>query len=143
MIKSHSNLSEPTFETLHKIRNEIKENAKPVYSNIWGGPYGHISLVLTDVQYALISPTPFVYPTHPGPLVIPDGKNAHANSNMRIAHTNKVRLLQEVTGVKQALVHKLVATIEEEYLVDIFNLTTNSINNTVSDVLTQLQDNCG
>ena len=62
---------------------------------------------------------------------------------MRIAHTNKVRLLQEVTGVKQALVHKLVATIEEEYLVDIFNLTTNSINNTVSDVLTQLQDNCG
>ena len=51
---------EPTFETLHKLQNEIKENAKFVYSNLGGGAHVHLGLVLTNAQYALISPTPVV-----------------------------------------------------------------------------------
>ena len=84
----------------------------------------------------LISPTPFVYPNHPGPLIIPYGTTAHVNSNMWIAHTKKVRLFQEV----QALV-KNKSTVEEAYLVDIRNRTNKPINNTMLDVLTCLQDN--
>ena len=57
---------------IYKLRNEIKVNANSVYSNIGGGSHGHISLVLTDSQYALISPTNFFYPTHLGLLIIPD-----------------------------------------------------------------------
>ena len=90
---------EPTFETLHKLRNEIKLNSKAVYSNLGGGEHGHIGLVLTDVQYSLITPTPLVYPTHPGHLIIPDGTTAHANSNMWIAHTKECRLFLELIGV--------------------------------------------
>ena len=60
---------------------------------------------------------------------------------MRIAHTKKVRLFQEVMGVEQALVHKIIYTSEEAHLVDICNRTTNYIYNTVTDVLTHLQDN--
>ena len=78
---------ETTFEILHKHQNEIKANTKSVYSNLEGGSHEHLGLVLTDAQYALISPTPFVYPTHIGTLIIPDGTTAHANPNMRIAHT--------------------------------------------------------
>ena len=70
----------PTFEMLHKIQNKTKANAKAVYSNLGGGAHGHLGLVLADAQYALISNTPFVYPTCP--LIIPDGTTAHANSNM-------------------------------------------------------------
>ena len=51
---------EPTFETIHKLWNEIKANVKAVYSNIGGGAHGQISLVLTEAQYTLISPTTFV-----------------------------------------------------------------------------------
>ena len=63
--------------------------------------------MLIYAQYALISPTPFVYPTHPVPLVIPDGTTAHTNSNILIVHTNIMSLFQEVTGVKQALEEKI------------------------------------
>ena len=35
----------PTFETLHKLRNEIKANAKAVYSNLGGGAHNHLGLV--------------------------------------------------------------------------------------------------
>ena len=68
--------------------------------------------MLTDAQYALISPTPFFYPTHTGPIIITEGTTAHANPNMRIAHTEEVRLFREVTGVEQALVQKIVGTLE-------------------------------
>ena len=134
---------EPTFETLHNIRNEIKANAKSVYSNIGGGAHGQLGLVLTEVQCALIFPTHFVYPTHLGPFIIPDGTTAHANSNIQIVHTEEVRLFHEATGVEQALVQQIVGTVEEEYLVDIRNRTTKSINVTVEGALIHLQDNYG
>ena len=61
---------------------------------------------------------------------------ANANSNMRIAHTEEVRLLREVTGVEQALVQQIV-----DYLEDIRNRTIKFINDTVVGVLTHLHEN--
>ena len=85
-IFEHENITpvhgEPTFKTLHKLRNKIKANAKYVYSNLVGGAHSHISLVLTNAQYVLISNTPFVYPTNPGILIIPYGSTAQIKSNM-------------------------------------------------------------
>ena len=73
---------EPTFKTINKLQNEIKGNSKSVDSNIGGGAHGNLVLVLTDVQYALISSTFFVYPTHLGSLIIQESTTAHTNSNM-------------------------------------------------------------
>ena len=78
---------EPTFEALHKLQNKIKANTKADYSNIGGGAYGHLGLVLTNAQYSLLTPTSFVYPNRPGPLIILYGTTFHVDSNMRIAHT--------------------------------------------------------
>ena len=103
-----------------------------MYSNLRGGAHGHLGLVLTDVQYALVSPTFFVYPTHPGPLIILDGTTAYANPNMRIVHTKEVRLFCEVTGVEQALIQQIFDMVKAAYLADIRNRTTKSINDTVA-----------
>ena len=43
--------------------------------------------------------------------------------------------------MEQAIVQKIVSLVEEAYLADTHNRTTNSINETVVDVLTHLQDN--
>ena len=51
----------------------------------------------------------------------------------------KKRLFLEVAEFDQALVQKIVATVEEAYLSDIRNHTTNSTNNIVVVVLTCLQ----
>ena len=122
-IFDQSNLTpvhgEPTFKTIHKLQNKIKANAKAVYSNLGRGSHVHIDLVITDVQYALISTISFVYQTHLVPLILQDGTTAHANSNMWIAHTKEVRLFREVTGFEQALVQQIVATVKEFYLADI------------------------
>ena len=99
--------------------------------------------MLTDAQYLLILNTPFVYLTHPGPLIIPDGTTVHANSNMINAHTEEVILFRKVTGIKQDLLQQIFATVKKEYLAGIQNCTTHSIRNTVADVLTHLQENYG
>ena len=85
---------EPTFETLHKILDKIKANVKSVYSNIGGGAHVHLGLVHTNGQYALISPTPFVYPTHPGPFIILGSTTVQANYNTRIVYAKRVHLFR-------------------------------------------------
>ena len=134
---------EPTFKTLHKLWKNIKANFKSVISNLGGGAHGHLGLVLTDAQYTLISPTPFVYPTHPGPISVPYGTTAHANSNMWIAHTKRVILFIEVMGVGQPLMQQVFFTVKEAYLAYISKRTTNSVIDTVTDILTHLQYNYG
>ena len=62
---------ELTFKSLRKLRNEIKANARSVYSHLGGGAHVHIGLILTLAQYSLIVPTVSVRPSHPGPLIIP------------------------------------------------------------------------
>ena len=83
-----------------------------IYYNLGGGSHGLLSLVLANAQYALISDTPFVHSTHPGPLIILDGTTAHMNSNMRIAHTVELCLFCEVTGFGQALIQLIFSTVE-------------------------------
>ena len=112
---------------LHNLRNKIKANTKSVYSDLRGGGHGYPCLVITDLQFTLISPTIFVYPTHPGPLIVPDRTTDHAKPNIRILHTEEVNLFREVTGVEKALVQQIFGTVEESYLANIRNRTTNSI----------------
>ena len=95
---------EPTFEIIHNLRNEIEANTKSIYFNLGVISHGHPSLVLTNAQHALISNIPFVYLTHLGTFIIPDGTTDHMKSNMQIAHTEEMRFFCEVTGVEQSLV---------------------------------------
>ena len=64
---------EPTFSTLKILARELKANARSVYSNLGGAANGHLGLILSDAQYALISPIPFVRVTYPDPLTIVAG----------------------------------------------------------------------
>ena len=84
----------PTSKTLHKLQNSIKENANSIYPNLGGGAHGHIGLMITDAQYALILPTPLICLMQQGPLIIPEGTTYHTNSNMWVAHTKKVCLFR-------------------------------------------------
>ena len=133
----------PNFETIHKLQNKIKTNAKSVESNLIGGSHGHLDLLLSNMQYVFILNSPFVYPTHLGPLVIPEGTTSHMNSNMRISYIESVCLFCEVTELYQALIQNISSTVVEAYLVDNCNQTTNLINSTVANVLTHLQEITG
>ena len=77
---------EPTYKTLQRLIKELKANASTVHSDLGGGNYGLLGLVLSPTSYALISTTPFVRPTHPGALTIPVGTAQHASRTMKEQH---------------------------------------------------------
>ena len=82
---------EPTYETVHKLWNEVKANARSVYSNPGGGTHGHLGLVLTTPQYAAISTTDFTRPDHPVPLTIPSAATVVQRSTLQDAHIEDLR----------------------------------------------------
>ena len=133
----------PTFETVHKLWNEIKANARSVYSHLGGGTHVHLGLVLTAAQYADVSNTVFTRPDHLGPLAIPPAATAVQRSTLRDAHVEYLRVFCEVMGADQALIQQIFATIDATYLADVQDRTTNSINISVSALLVHLQDTYG
>ena len=61
---------EPTYETLHHLKNELNANASSVPTNSSGGNHGYLFMVLTTTEYLCILPNePFTWPPNPGVLV--------------------------------------------------------------------------
>ena len=61
---------EPTYETLHYLKNELKANTSLVQTTLVGGNHGYLGMILTPAEYLRIAPTdPFTWPPNPGVLV--------------------------------------------------------------------------
>ena len=61
---------EPTYETLHHIKNELKSNASSVPTTLGGGNHGYLCMILASAEYRRIAPTDtFTRPQNPGVLV--------------------------------------------------------------------------
>jgi len=129
---------EPTFSDLKLLTREIKANAMAVHSTLGGGAHGHLGLVLTPAQYALLSPTPFVRPVFPAALVVPAGTTAVASSNMERTHKEQLRLFREVMGVENALKQQLTKAVDSAFLDTIRDPVTFVLEGSIADNLTFL-----
>ena len=131
---------EPTAESLYKLRNELKANAQAVTSSLSDGTHGHLALVLSATQYALLTDQPFVRPVHPGELVIATSASNAIATVVKGAHDEAVRLFREVQGVEKALIQQIVQAIAAPYLSSIRDRTSNSLRGTVHEILEHLQE---
>ena len=61
----------PTNKALKRLNQELRANASSDELDLGGGDHGYLGLVLTDMEYAKVSATPFVAPTYPTALIIP------------------------------------------------------------------------
>ena len=77
---------EPTFATLLRMKKLLKANAISLTSDLDGGQFGHLGLVLTPQDYTLLSQVPYARPAHLGVLVIPAGTAQHEAIRLREEH---------------------------------------------------------
>jgi hypothetical protein len=119
---------EPTSESLFKLCNELKANAQSIYSNLSDGAHGHLALVLSPLQYALLTAVAFVRPVHPGALLIPDGTTGPMATVLKNAYLKQLRLFREVLGVEKALILALR------------DRNSNSLTGTVHQILDHLHE---
>ena len=47
---------EPTYETLHQLKNELKAIASSVPNTLVGGNHGYLGMILTPAEYLPIAP---------------------------------------------------------------------------------------
>ena len=127
----------PTYPSLKTIKNELKANAGKVQCELGGGANGHLGLVLTDAEYALVSPTAYVRPVHPGP-VVPVGATQILNTNLRAQYNEELRLFREANAVEEALVKQLSDALPPHYLKGYRNVHSNKISTPLRDILADL-----
>ena len=77
---------EPTYQNLKDLKDKLKTNATKIPSDLGGGGFGHLGLVLTPAEYANISNTPYARPQHPGALVIPAAASECTENYHRADH---------------------------------------------------------
>ena len=69
--------SEPHYESLVELRDDLKENQSSILSMRGGGTYGYLGgLQHTTVYMIVASVTSFVISPNPGQLIIPSGTNS-------------------------------------------------------------------
>jgi hypothetical protein len=69
--------NEPTFEDIQVKNRILNANSISVPSMSGGGAHGHPGIIMTQVEYAAISATPWVEPYNPNAIpIIPPGTNA-------------------------------------------------------------------
>ena len=101
-------ISEPNYEQLLCVFKELKANAQPVHSTLGGGVHGYLGLLLSPVQYVLVSNLPFVTPAFPVPLAIPINTTQHMSITLQQRHQDSVRVFREFQAVQKALQQQLV-----------------------------------
>jgi hypothetical protein len=126
---------EPNFSSLKILSREIKANARSVHSTLGGAAHGHLGLVLSPAQYALVSDTPFERVAYPGPLVIQAGTTRIVADELERNHKEQIRVFREVLGVENALKSQLTKAIEPTYLTALIDPDTYDLQGTIFDNL--------
>jgi hypothetical protein len=72
--------NDPTFKDIQVTTRLMNANAISVPSMAGGCDHGHLGSIMTQVEYAAISTTPWVEPFNPGtiPIIPPDTKAVDA-----------------------------------------------------------------
>ena len=130
---------EPDFESLNRLKNELKRNAQNVPCPLGGGNHGFLGMVLTAAEYAVVVPAhQFVAQAHPGNLTIPAGTTAIQARVQESNYNNRMKLYEQCVAMEKALKQQIVKAIHEDWLEPLRNPITNSIDHTILNILAYL-----
>ena len=126
----------PTHKTLKRLKQELRANASSVESDLGGGDHGFLGLVLTDAEYATVSPTTaFAAPDYPDALAIPTRTDQVKALNLRKQHREAKRVYCKCKNVEKALQRHIQDAIEDKYLESLINEDTQLIQDDIPTVL--------
>ena len=136
---------EPTYKSLKRLKTELRANASSVDTDLGGGDHGYLGLVLSDVEYARIQPTPaaFVAPNFPGALVIDPASSAVQAVQARESHAEDIALYRECKNVEKALLRHIQTAIENKYIEYMVDDDTGLIEEDIPTVLDYLSTTYG
>ena len=95
---------EPDYMTILNMTKELKANAQSQRSNLGGGTYGYLSLVIPQVDYmTLPNAAILVIPTAPAPFTLPPGTTAVQSLVLKSNWVSDTKIFLEYTQMQLAL----------------------------------------
>jgi hypothetical protein len=95
---------EPTFEDIQVTTRLLSANAISMPSMAGGGAHGHLGIIMTQVEYATISTSPWVEPYNPNAVpIIPPGTAAVDAAQIARMHAECRRIYTNRINIDQAL----------------------------------------
>jgi hypothetical protein len=109
---------EPCYNDIRQLRTVIYENAASYNTPLGGGNHGHLGMVMPALNYANVSPTPWVDPPEPAAVVVFDqvAPTAAQIAEAHRTHSLALKTRREFQNLDRALTRVLVDTIEPLYL---------------------------
>lgn len=129
-------IGQPNFESLNKLKNELKSNAQSVPCVLGGGNHGFLGLVLSQAEYQAIVPgANFVPEPHPGNLVIPAGTSNVQARVLESNYNNQMKLHDQCVAIEKALKQQISKAIHKDWLDPLRNPVTNAIDHNIPHIL--------
>ena len=110
--------------------------------NTTGGNHGYIGIVMNNILYATLSPTPYNTPDDPGQLPALAGTAAQRDEQLRQFEERR-RIHTNHNNMDDALKGIIIDTIEDPYLCEMRNKYTGYLGVTTRDLLDHLLDRYG
>ena len=135
---------EPTYETLHHLKNELKAKASSVPTTLGGSNHGYLGMILTPAEYRRFAPTgPFNWSPDQGVFVPNPASTTAQNASAEKTHCLTKNIYSETLLLEQTFIQKIILAIDTKYLASLGNPITGQIMPLVPTILELLHNNYG
>ena len=131
-------VGKPDYISLQRLKKQIKANAQAVPSTLGGGNHGMLGLVLSEVEYALVSAVAFVREPYPGDLTFPTNTTNLQSKVIENVYKKRMSKYETCIGVEKALRQQIVKAIHEDWLEPLRNSTSDMLQGTIPEIIQHL-----
>jgi hypothetical protein len=109
-----------------------------------GGAHGHVGIIMTQVEYAAISASPWVKPSNPNAIpIIPPGTNAVDSAQLARMHAECRRIYTNRINVDQALKKLILEAYDNMYTSQLEDYLLQYANRSALEILMHLKQTYG
>jgi hypothetical protein len=136
--------NEPTFKDIQVTTRLLNANAISIPSMAGGGAHGHLGIIMTQVEYAAISASPWVEPFNPNDIpIIPSGTNAVDADQLARMHAECRSIYTNRINVEQALKKLILEAYDNMYTSQLEYYLLQYANRSALEILMHLKQTYG
>jgi hypothetical protein len=136
--------NEPTFEDIQITTRLLNANAISIPSMVGGGAHGHPGIIMTQVEYAAISTSPWVEPYNTNAIpIIPPGTNSVDAAQIARMHAECRRIYTNRINVDQALKKLILEAYDNMYTSQLEDYLLQYANRSTLEILMHLEQTYG
>jgi hypothetical protein len=135
---------EPMFEDMQVTTRMLNANAIYIPSMKGGGAQGHLGIIMTQVEYATISTSPWVEPYNPNAVpIIPPGTTAVDAAQIAQMHAECRRIYTNRINVDPALKKLILEAYDNIYTSHLEDYMLQYANRSALEILMHLKQTYG